>query len=87
MWLRPVAAGVAFAVVAGMGLMYTFDSASFDAVRWNVSEAAVHAGWHADRIAGNFEWVNYHAGAGTRASSSDRREYASMVAPRQASIR
>ncbi len=60
-WLRPAVAGIAFAVVASIGVLYTLDSASFDAVRWNVSEAAVHAGWRADTVAGNFEWVNYHA--------------------------
>ncbi len=60
-WMRVSAACAAFAVVAGVGVIYTFDSASFDAVRWNVSEAAVHAGWPAATVAGNFEWVNYHA--------------------------
>jgi hypothetical protein len=66
-WRDAAASAVTFALLAGIGLLYTLDSASFDAVRWNVSEMAVHAGWRPDAVGGNFEWVNYHSSdPGTR---------------------
>jgi hypothetical protein len=58
---------IALALLGAVGTLYTVDSASFDGVRWKVSEAAVHAGWPADSVGGNFEWVNYYAAVpGTR---------------------
>jgi hypothetical protein len=58
---RYAGAGVALTVLFAIGLTYTADSASYDAVRWRVSEAAVRAGWTPHQVGGNFEWGNFYA--------------------------
>jgi hypothetical protein len=71
-----IATGLALVALAALGLAYTVDSASFDGTRWSVAEAAVRAGYPADRINGGFEWINYHRGKkitrGPGRSISDR---------------
>jgi 4-amino-4-deoxy-L-arabinose transferase-like glycosyltransferase len=59
---RIVAAGVALAGIALLGLVYTMDSASFDGTRWRVSEAVTRQGYGANQIDGGFEWLNYYRG-------------------------
>lgn len=54
------AASIATLIALGcVGIVYTVDSASFDAARWHAAQAAVHAGWAPRLVGGNFEWVNY----------------------------
>jgi hypothetical protein len=55
-----IAAVVALACLAALGLAYTADSASYDAARWRVARAVVRAGWPARTVNGGFEWNNFH---------------------------
>jgi hypothetical protein len=57
---------VAFA--AG-GLLWSVDSARFDATRWAAGEQAVRLGYPADRVDAGFEWRNVHRPAGEFPSS------------------
>ncbi|HEY3834790.1 MAG TPA: hypothetical protein VGO03_21030 [Acidimicrobiia bacterium] len=58
---RIALAGVALALLCAIGLDYAADSASYDGVRWRVSEAAERAGWAPHQIGGNFEWGNFYS--------------------------
>ena len=53
--------GVAFAMLAVVGLAYSFDAAAFDGTRWRVATAARHQGWSVQQISGGFEWNNFHS--------------------------
>lgn len=58
----PVASALlALVALAALSLVYAADSASFDAARWRVSQAAVRAGWRPVDVGGNFEWVNWYS--------------------------
>jgi hypothetical protein len=59
--LRLVLAGVALAVLMGVGAVYALDSASYDGTRWRVAVAATRDGWTPRQIRGGFEWTNFYA--------------------------
>lgn len=59
---RRVGAGLAVALVAFVGLVFTIDSASFDGTRWKVAVAANERGYTKREINGGFEWVNFYRG-------------------------
>jgi len=46
--------------LAALGLVYTANSASFDATRWAVAESAARSVGDPLLVDGGFEWVNYH---------------------------
>jgi hypothetical protein len=57
------------ALLFGLSVLFTADSASFDGARWRVASDAVHQGWGPRQIAGSFEWDNYFsARPGTKIS-------------------
>src|SRR5262249_45217707 len=58
---RAIGAVAALVLIAGVGLVYTIDSASFDGTRWAVATAATKKGWSPTQIRGGFEWYNYYA--------------------------
>ena len=64
-----IAAVVLLAVV---GLMFSTDSASFDATRWRVAEAVTRHGFTANQINGGFEWVSYHRRRGPQLGSTPK---------------
>jgi hypothetical protein len=51
---------LAFALLATVGLVYTVDSASFDATRWHLAEKVQRMGYPPKSIEGGFEWLGYH---------------------------
>jgi len=57
---------VAFVVI---GLVFAFDSARFDAARWEAGDRAVELGYPADRIDAGFEWRNVHRAPGDTPTS------------------
>ena len=67
------AAAAAFVVLAGIGLVYATDSASFDATRWSVATRATHLGYRPLQIYGGFEWLGWH-----RQRGPTRSEHASV---------
>ncbi len=48
----------AVGVFALLGLVWSTDSAAFDAARWKAGEEAVSLGYPADRVEAGFEWRN-----------------------------
>jgi hypothetical protein len=52
-----------------LGLVWSVDSARFDAARWAAGEHAVELGYSADRVDAGFEWRNVHRVPGTSAMS------------------
>ncbi|MGZ4801154.1 MAG: hypothetical protein ACXV9P_00985 [Acidimicrobiia bacterium] len=57
---RTVWAGVAFALLAILGLCYATDSASFDGTRWKLAEMVTKKGYTPTQVGGGFEWLGYH---------------------------
>lgn len=55
-------AGVAFAGMTVIGLVFACNSASFDGARWRAAERAAEIVGDRGRIDGGFEWINYTAG-------------------------
>ena len=53
-------AAVTLVGIATLGLAYSADSASFDARRWSVAEAATRAGYEPLQVYGGFEWLGWH---------------------------
>ena len=54
--------GVALLLIGWLGIVYSAESASFDATRWHVAEAAVRAGWPAVDVAPGYEWIGWQPG-------------------------
>jgi hypothetical protein len=65
-------------LIAGLGVVYSGESASYDAGRWHAAEAAVRAGYPIADVDGGYEWVGYQKALG-RAP-----EYATTVEQQQA---
>jgi hypothetical protein len=59
---RMAGAAVALIAIAGLGVVYSAESASFDATRWQVGEAAVRAGWPIVDVAPGYEWIGWQPG-------------------------
>ena len=57
---RSIRCAVAVALLALVGVAFAADSASFDATRWEVAEAATRAGYRPRQVDGGFEWVAWH---------------------------
>ena len=57
-------AAMALVGIATLGLAYTAESASFDARRWRVAEAATRAGYRPLQVYGGFEWLGWHRRVG-----------------------
>ncbi len=57
---RVIWAGVAVGLLAVLGVCFTAESASFDATRWQVAEAATRAGYTPIQVGGGFEWLGWH---------------------------
>ncbi len=58
MWHR-AAVATTLALLATVGLVFSAESASYDAARWRVASLAVHAGYPAVDVDGGYEWVGY----------------------------
>ncbi len=56
---RLVTCGVALAGLVALGVVYSAESASYDATRWQVAEAAVRAGYPIVDVNPGYEWVGY----------------------------
>jgi hypothetical protein len=59
-WVAGVA--VALALLAGLGIVYAQESASFDAARWQAARAAVSRGYAATDIDAGYEWAGWVRG-------------------------
>jgi hypothetical protein len=57
---RTTGVAITFALLAAIGLVYTADSASFDATRWHLAAQVQKMGYPAKDIEGGFEWLGYH---------------------------
>lgn len=57
--LRTAGVAAAVAAVAGLGIVYSAESASFDATRWKVAELAMDAGYSAADIDAGYEWAGW----------------------------
>jgi hypothetical protein len=53
---------VALLGVGWLGIVYSAESASYDATRWHVAEAAVRAGYPAVDVNAGYEWVGWQPG-------------------------
>ncbi len=61
-----VVAGTALALVfvGGLGFVFSAESASYDAARWQAAEAAVRAGYPIVDVNGGYEWVGWQPAIG-----------------------
>ncbi|MEP6626126.1 MAG: hypothetical protein ABJC79_16890 [Acidimicrobiia bacterium] len=58
--IRLVAIGLVLSLFAGVGLLFSTDSAAFDATRWRVDTATVRRGYSPLAVYGGFEWISFH---------------------------
>ncbi len=56
---RTLGVVAAVAAIAGLGIVYSAESASFDATRWKVAELAMEQGYSAADIDAGYEWAGW----------------------------
>jgi hypothetical protein len=54
--------GLALLLIGWLGVVYSAESASYDATRWHLGEAAVQAGWPVVDVAPGYEWIGWQPG-------------------------